>query len=86
MVELLKQPQFCPMSVGEQVITIFAVLSGLLDDIPVKEVGELVTRFLRHLAKEHPEYISEINNTKIFSTELAEKVKQALSQYKRLKS
>ncbi|MCJ7777854.1 MAG: F0F1 ATP synthase subunit alpha, partial [Sedimentisphaerales bacterium] len=45
MVELLKQPQFCPMSVGEQVITIFVGSSGLLDDIPVKEVGELVIRF-----------------------------------------
>jgi F-type H+-transporting ATPase subunit alpha len=86
MVELLKQPQFCPMSVGEQVITIFVGSSGLLDDISVKEVGELVIRFLRWLAKEHPDYIGEINSTKVFSTELAEKIKQALSQYKRLKS
>ena len=85
MVELLKQPQFSPMSVGEQVITIFIGSSGLLDDVPVKEVGEFVARFLRWLAKEHPEYIGEINSTKAFSTDLAEKIKQALSQYKRLK-
>ena len=35
MVELLKQPQFSPMTVGHQVITILAGSSGLLDDIPV---------------------------------------------------
>ncbi len=86
MVELLKQPQFCPMSVGEMVITIFAGSSGLLDDIPIKNVSDFASGFLRWLAKEHPEYISEINNTKVFSTELVEKIKQALSQFKSLKS
>ena len=39
MVELLKQPQFSPLSVGEQVVTILAGSSGLLDDIPVEAVS-----------------------------------------------
>ncbi len=74
MVELLKQPQFSPMTVGEQVITIFAGSSGLLDDIPVETVGQFVTSFLQWLAKEHIDYINEINTTKKLSEESGRKI------------
>lgn len=82
MVELLKQPQFSPMSVGEQVVTIYIGSVGLLDDIPVNAVGDFATKFLRHLAKEQPQYVDEINKTKAFSDELAEKIAAAIKQFK----
>jgi len=82
MVELLKQPQFAPMTVGEQVITIYIGSVGLLDDIAVNAVGEFATKFLQHLAKEHPQYVDEINKTKVFSDELAEKIAATIKQFK----
>jgi len=85
MVELLKQPQFSPMSVGEQVVTIYIGSVGLLDDIPVNAVGEFTSKFLRHLAKEHPQYVDEINKTKAFNNELAEKIAAAIKQFKATK-
>ena len=85
MVELLKQPQFSPMSVGEQVITIFAGSSGLLDDVPVEAVGEFVNSFLRWLTREHNEYISEINTTNKLSDELIAKLSGEIKSYKSLR-
>ncbi len=86
MVELLKQPQFAPMTVGEQVIAIFVGSKDLLQDVPVNKVSEFTTRFLQWLAKEYPAYIDEINKTKAFSDVLADKVTAAAIQYKSLKS
>jgi F-type H+-transporting ATPase subunit alpha len=86
MVELLKQPQFSPMSVGEQVITIFIGSKGLLDDIPVNAVSEFATGFLRWLKKEQPDCIEQINTSKDFSDTVVEKVTAAVAQYKATKS
>ena len=82
MVELLKQPQFSPMTVGEQVITIFAGASGQLDDVPVNEVSQFMALLLQHLMVQHREYIDEINKTGKFGDELAGKVTAAIKTYK----
>jgi F-type H+/Na+-transporting ATPase subunit alpha len=86
MVELLKQPQFAPMTVGAQVITIFIGSKGLLGDVPVNQVSEFAGKFLQWLMKEYPAYIDEINKTGTFSDALADKVAAALTQYKSLKA
>ena len=60
--ELLKQPQFSPMPVEEQVISIYAGTKGYLDAIPVGKVGEFERRLLAELksgsrrADEHPRH------------------------------
>jgi len=51
--ELLKQPQFSPMTVDEQVASIFAGTKGYLDDIPVSEVGRFEEEFLRFMKDKH---------------------------------
>jgi F-type H+/Na+-transporting ATPase subunit alpha len=84
MVELLKQPQFAPITVGEQVITIFAGSSGLLDDIPVKTISKFAHLFLQWLGKEHGEYLREINQTLKLSDELADKLTDAIKTFKTL--
>ena len=82
MVEILKQPQFAPMPVGEQVISIFLGASGLLDDVPVNSVSKFVAEFLQWLSKEHPEYAGEITKTGKFSDELVKKVTEAVNTFK----
>jgi F-type H+-transporting ATPase subunit alpha len=86
MVELLKQPLFAPMSVGRQVITIFAGSSGLLDDVPIASVSRFAEELLKWLDGKHPEYIEEIDKTKEFSDQLAEKLKAAITSFKASKS
>jgi len=82
MVELLKQPQFSPMSVGQEVVTIFAGSSGLLDDIPVNAVSGFATGLLKWLSEQHPQYIDQINTTGKLSDELAANITDATKQYK----
>jgi F-type H+-transporting ATPase subunit alpha len=82
MVELLKQPQFAPMSIGEQVITIFAGSSGLLDDVPIEAIGRFTGDFLKYLAQNNPEYVSQINQTGSLSDELAAKITVAIKNQK----
>jgi F-type H+/Na+-transporting ATPase subunit alpha len=82
MVELLKQPQFSPMSVGQQVITIYTGSTGLLDFLTLKEVSGFMTGFINWLALQHNDYIEEINKTGKFSDELAAKIADALNTFK----
>ena len=82
MVELLKQPQFTPMTVGEQVVTIFAGSTGLLDDIPVDKVGEFGVPLIQWLKKEYPAYITDINTTGKLSDELAAMLTAAIKKFK----
>jgi F-type H+-transporting ATPase subunit alpha len=82
MVELLKQPQFSPMSVGEQVIEIFAGSTGLLDDIPVVQISEFVSSLIQWLGKQYSAYITEINTTGKLSDELASKLTNAIKKFK----
>jgi F-type H+-transporting ATPase subunit alpha len=82
MVELLKQPQFTPLSVGEEVVTILAGSSGLLDDIPVERVTGFATDMLRWLDSKHPDLVAEINKTGKLSDELAGRITDRVKEYK----
>jgi len=82
MVELLKQPQFTPMTVGEQVITIFAGSTGLLDDIPVNKVNEFGVPLIQWLTKEHPALVTTINTTGELSDDLAANITAAIRKFK----
>src|SRR4051794_3427089 len=62
--ELLKQPQFSPMPVEEQVISIYAGTKGYLDAIPVGKVTEFERRLLADLRTRHPEVLASIRDTR----------------------
>jgi F-type H+/Na+-transporting ATPase subunit alpha len=55
MVEILKQPQFAPMKVIDQVSIIYAGTKGFLDDVPLKEVAAWETEFLRFFREQRAE-------------------------------
>jgi F-type H+-transporting ATPase subunit alpha len=82
MVELLKQPQFTPLSVGEQVVTIIGGSSGLLDDIPVEAVSNFATDMLRWLNDRYPDLAAEINKTGKLTDELSAKITDRSNEYK----
>ena len=60
--ELLKQPQYKPVPVEEQVISIFAGTRGYLDRIPVGQVGEFERRLLSDIKSRAPEIVTSIRN------------------------
>jgi len=58
--EMLKQPQYQPMPVEEQVAALYVAVSGYLDDIPVEAVSMFEQRFLAYLKEEHREVLEEL--------------------------
>ena len=68
-VEILKQPQYQPLPVEEQVAAIFAVTNGHIDDIPVDKVREWERGFISHLKAHKPEILEQIRTEKEQSDE-----------------
>jgi F-type H+/Na+-transporting ATPase subunit alpha len=82
MVELLKQPQYQPYTVNEQIVSIFAGTRGFLDDVPVREVLRFEAALLKHVRDEHPEILDELERTKDLSNDLADKLGQVIRDFK----
>ena len=61
--ELLKQKQYSPMSVAEQVISVFCGVKGYLDDIDLKDISEFENKILSKSNTENPEIIDAINKS-----------------------
>ncbi|MGH6912190.1 MAG: F0F1 ATP synthase subunit alpha [Gemmatimonadales bacterium] len=85
-VEVLKQPQYQPMPVEQQVIVIFAVTNGLLDDVVVAEIKEWERGLLAFMAAQHPEIGDEIRTRKALSDDLSGRLRQAIEEYKAIGS
>ncbi len=81
MTELLKQGQYVPMPVQNQVAIIFAAANGFLDDVPVKLVLTYEGEMLSWMDKTHPEYLREISEKKVIGDELEAKIIQALKDF-----
>ncbi|MBX5467558.1 MAG: F0F1 ATP synthase subunit alpha [Firmicutes bacterium] len=82
-VEVLKQPQYQPMPVEEQVVAIFAVTRGFWDDIEPERVGEAERGLLRTLREQHPEILETIRREKALSDETVERLGAAIEAYKK---
>lgn len=72
--ELLKQPQYHPLPVEEQVVAIYAGVRGYLDKIELKEVGAFEKKALAAMKANYPQYLNEIRETKVISEELDKKI------------
>jgi F-type H+-transporting ATPase subunit alpha len=64
-VEILKQPQYSPVSVGKQVAIIYLGTKGLLSDVPVESVKEFEEIFLTTLEQKYPEALSDLSSGKL---------------------
>jgi F-type H+-transporting ATPase subunit alpha len=82
MVELLKQPQYQPYPVEEQVVAIFSGTQGLLDSLPVARVLSFEAELLKHFRNEFPELLEEIRTRKELSEELAAKLRKVIEDFK----
>lgn len=81
--ELLKQPQYAPVSLENQVVSMFAGTNGLMDDVPVPQVREFERQLLEFMATQHPEILKTIADTKDLPKESEEALRSAIDKFKR---
>jgi F-type H+-transporting ATPase subunit alpha len=79
--ELLKQPQFQPMPVEEQVASIFAGVRGYLDKVATGDVTRFEKKFREELKAKAPELLDSIRNTREVTKETEEKLAAFLDQF-----
>jgi F-type H+/Na+-transporting ATPase subunit alpha len=82
MVELLKQPQYQPKSVTEQVLSLYAGTKGFIDDVPVKAVQQWEADFLQFAKDKHSDLISLLDEKQDLSDEVVQKLEACIQDFK----
>lgn len=82
MVELLKQGQYVPLAVEEQVVSIWSGVKGYLDDVEVSKVSAFETGLLNHIRGNTPEIFEAIRNEKVISPETEAKLSSEVKDFK----
>ncbi|AGC63834.1 H(+)-transporting two-sector ATPase, alpha subunit [Mycobacterium liflandii 128FXT] len=83
LVELLKQPQYQPMPVEEQVISIFLGTGGHLDSVPVEDVRRFETELLDHIRASEENLLSTIRDTQKLTEETVEALTKVINHFKK---
>src|SRR6516225_7069697 len=83
LVELLKQPQYTPYPVEEQVVSIWAGTTGQLDDVPVEDIRRFESEFLDYLRRDHAGVLTAIRETKNFSDDDVTALQDAIGRFRR---
>jgi F-type H+-transporting ATPase subunit alpha len=83
-VEVLKQGQYQPMPVEQQVIILYATVNGYLDDIEVPQIRAWEKSFLEFVAAQFPQVPERIRTEKALSKETEADLKRAIEEYKKL--
>jgi F-type H+-transporting ATPase subunit alpha len=79
--ELLKQPQFQPMPVEEQVVSIFAGVNGFIDTVPTNQVTRFESSLLAHMRSDHPQVLARIRDTKALDDETTGQLKTIVGDF-----
>ncbi len=82
MTEILKQPQYEPVPVEEQVLTIYAGVNGYLDSIPASEVVHFEQDFIKFMKANYAEIGKTIREKKVIDKETEAALKEALKEFK----
>jgi F-type H+-transporting ATPase subunit alpha len=80
--EVLKQPQFVPMSMEQQVVILYVVINGYLDDMPVDRIKQFEADFDRFLESTYPEIGKLIKKEKDITDKIEEELKKAIKEFK----
>jgi F-type H+-transporting ATPase subunit alpha len=80
--ELLKQPQYSPVPLDEQVIGIFALTNGFADEVPVNKIKDFETGLLQFMRSVHPEIGQTLMSEKELTDQLRAALSAAIQEYK----
>jgi len=81
-VEVLKQPQYAPLNLVEEVVSLFALTNGYLDDVPVEKITPFEQSLRKFVQSSHPEIAEAINNEKALSDATTDALKRAIDESK----
>src|SRR5690348_9826198 len=82
LVELLKQPQYRPMPIEQQVIVIYAATNGYLDDVPLNRIAEFQQKLLAYIDASASDLRRNLAEKKELTPDAEGKLKQALGDFK----
>ena len=82
LIEILKQPQYEPSPVEEQVIIIFTAINGHLDDIPTNKVKDFEGKFLQFIRDKHSGIAAEIKEKKKIEEDTSKSLERAITEFK----
>ncbi|PWB45249.1 MAG: F0F1 ATP synthase subunit alpha [Dehalococcoidia bacterium] len=80
--EVLKQDQFQPLSLAEEVVVIYALTGGLLDDVPVTKVRAFENELRKYLGSNERDLIAEIQANPVMTPELQERLRAVIGTFK----
>ncbi len=83
LVELLKQPQYTPFTLPQEVVSVWMGTTGVVDDVPVDQVRRFESELLDYLAREHPAINDAIAQTGQLEDSTVELLQQAVEAFKR---
>jgi F-type H+-transporting ATPase subunit alpha len=82
--ELLKQMQYEPMPVEEQIVVLYACVNGFMDDVPVKRIKEFETELLSYFKQNLPDLLKKIVAQKSMTEEIHKGLKNGIQEFKKL--
>ncbi|MCU1266038.1 MAG: synthase subcomplex alpha subunit [Acidobacteria bacterium] len=80
--EILKQPQYQPMSVEKQVLVIWAATNGHVDEVAIEDVRQFEAELLKFVENSHPSLLQSIREKKSLTEEITADLKQAIADFK----
>lgn len=85
LMEILKQGQYVPLEVSDQVMVIYAATNNYLADIPVEEIKTFEKDFIDYMRTQNPEIGKSISETGKLSSETEERLKDAIDKFKKIR-
>ncbi len=82
LVELLKQPQYTPFEVDDQVLAIFSVINGYADHVPVEQIGRFESELFEFMANKYSNVLDEIKDKKKLTDEIKSSLNKCLDEFK----
>jgi F-type H+-transporting ATPase subunit alpha len=83
LVELLKQPQYAPFAVEEQVVSLWAGTTGRLDEVPIEDVRRFEREFLDYISSKHQSVFDSITSTKKLEDDTILILEKAIEEFKK---
>jgi F-type H+-transporting ATPase subunit alpha len=80
--ELMKQPQYTPLSVAEMALSLYAANEGYLDDVEVNKIVDFEAALHAHVKSRFPELLDRINESGDYNDEIAAELKKAIEDFK----
>ena len=80
--EVLKQAQYVPLSLGNEVVILFAVNEGLMEDVEIEKVGAFEDQLLRYISSSHPDILAAITESNDISDEVSANLTKAINDFK----